>query len=84
MVVAGDTVVLPAAATVPMPLSIEIDVAFDTFQLMVADPPGDIVPGAAKNEVMIGVGPDGAPPSVTVILSLISSDQLPVLSCTLK
>jgi hypothetical protein len=47
MLDAGDTIVVPAEPTGPIPLSIVTDEASDTFQLKVVEPPPDITGGPA-------------------------------------
>jgi len=56
---AGETVVLPESPTLPIPPLIVTDVAPDTLQLNVDDPPGDMVPGFAAKESMLGKLTDG-------------------------
>jgi hypothetical protein len=50
----GKTMVLPEEPTTPTPLSIVIDVAFDTFQLKPDEPPRDILDGLAVKELITG------------------------------
>jgi hypothetical protein len=47
VLVAGDTGAVPAEATEPTPGSIVTDVAFDTFQPNVEEPPVAIIGGLA-------------------------------------
>jgi hypothetical protein len=67
VVVAGETNVVPEEAKVPTPWSIVADVAFDTFQLKVANSPTTILGGLAVKELTNGrlAGGDGAPLTMT-------------------
>jgi hypothetical protein len=67
VVVAGETNVVPEEAKVPTPWSIVTDVAFDTFQLKVANSPTVILGGLAAKELTNGrlAGGDGAPITIT-------------------
>ena len=47
MLAAGDTVVVPIEPTRPTPGSIVTDIAFNTLQLKVVEPPADINGGLA-------------------------------------
>src|ERR671919_1500378 len=73
VVVAGDTVRVPLAGTVPMPLSMVTLVALDELHDNVDDPPDVIVVGEALN-VTVGFG-DGLP-TVTVAVSVVLPDPL--------
>jgi hypothetical protein len=69
VVAAGKTIVSPEEAKVPNPGSIVTDVAFDTFQLKVAELPAVIPGGLTVKELTTGrpagVGGDGAPETMT-------------------
>jgi hypothetical protein len=66
---AGKTIVVPEEANVPTLGSIVTDVAFDTFQLKVAELPAVIPGGLAVKELTTGrtagVGGNGAPETMT-------------------
>jgi hypothetical protein len=67
VVAAGETDVVPDEPTAPTPWSIVTDVAFDTFQLKVAELPAVILDGLAVKELTTGrpAGGDGAPETIT-------------------
>ena len=67
VVAVGETIVLPEEATLPTPWSMDTDVAFDTTQLRVAEPPGEMVDGLEPKEFTTGASPDGtgAPDTTT-------------------
>ena len=55
VVTEGDIVTLPARETVPIPLSMETELASVTFHSRVVDCPAVMADGAAVNEVITGV-----------------------------
>lgn len=72
VVTPGKTIELPEEPTVPTPLSMVIDVAFDTLQLKVDELPAVMLVGLAVKKLTTGVpaadgvdGTDGAPPTMT-------------------
>jgi hypothetical protein len=67
VVAAGKTIVFPEEAKVPNPGSIVTDVAFDTLQLKVVEPPRLIVDGLAMKELITGkpAGAGVAPETIT-------------------
>jgi hypothetical protein len=68
VLVAGETVTLPVEPTAPMPLSIVIDVALDTLQVRVVEPPNMILVELAVKEFITGrvpvAGGGGAAPEI--------------------
>jgi hypothetical protein len=63
VVAPGKTMLLPEEPTAPTPLSIVTDVAFDTFQLKMLEPPRLILDGLAMKELITGKPPgEGAAP----------------------
>jgi hypothetical protein len=66
VVTAGKTTALPEEPTAPTPLSIVTDVAFDTFQLKVAEPPRLILDGLAVKELITGRVAGGGVAAVTI------------------
>jgi hypothetical protein len=63
VVAPGKTMLLPEEPTAPTPLSIITDVAFDTFQLKMLEPPRLILDGLAMKELITGKPPgEGAAP----------------------
>ncbi len=72
IVAAGETLLLPVAATVPTPPLMDTEVAPLTVQLSVELPPALILAGLAVKELMTGFegagccGGGGAAPTVTV------------------
>jgi hypothetical protein len=86
VVAEGVTTRLPELETLPMPGSMLTEVAPVTSQLMVEDAPAEMEGGLETKVFITGmpeVGPVVAEPFIVKSL-LSSSDQLPLLSCTLK
>ena len=72
MVVAdGETVMLPEVGCVPIPLSIDTDVAFVVDHVSVDAWPAEIAPGFAENEIVGG----GCVPLDTV--TVVVEDEVP-------
>jgi hypothetical protein len=66
VVVDGETVVLPELVRLPNPWSMVTDVAFDTLQLRVDEPPAEMVAGAALKELIVGTpAGEGVPDTTT-------------------
>jgi hypothetical protein len=78
VVAAGKTIVLPEEAKVPKPGSIVTDVALDTFQLKVAEPPAVILGGLAVKEFTNGrlAGGGAAPVTITWVVAVVLPAEL--------
>jgi hypothetical protein len=63
---AGKTMVFPEEPTAPTPLSIVIDVAFDTFQLKLVELPRAILDGLAVKELITGKAAGAGAGAVTM------------------
>jgi hypothetical protein len=72
VVTAGKTMLLPEEPTAPTPLSMVTDVAFDTLQLKVAEPPRLILDGLAVKELITGnpPGEGAAPETITWVVAV--------------
>jgi hypothetical protein len=82
VLVAGETEVLPDEPTAPTPLSIVTDVAFDTLQLKVVEPPRLILDGLAMKELITGKPPGegAAPETITWVVAVMLPAELDAVS----
>lgn len=67
VVTAGDTFLVSAGATGPMPLSMNTAVASLTFQLRVVDAPSRMAAGDAVKEFIVGNPADVLPTTICVV-----------------
>jgi hypothetical protein len=80
VVTAGKTMLLPEEPTAPTPLSMVTDVAFDTLQPKVVEPPRLILDGLAMKELITGkpagVGEGVAPETITWVVAVMLPAEL--------
>jgi hypothetical protein len=80
VVAPGKTMLLPEEPTTPTPWSIVTDVAFDTLQLNVLEPPRLILDGLAMKELITGklpgVGEGVAPETITWVVTVMLPAEL--------
>lgn len=77
MVVAGETSVVPEEAKLPTPGPIATDVAFDTFQLKVAESPAVTPGGLAVKELMTGIPAGSGVVGVSETITCVVAATLP-------